>query len=506
MTSRIGFLLTLVMTGVVGCQSYERQPLELGNHAADWVRRSIDIESIQQYAKTHGSAETDEAPFDSTNGLSCSEGEAVALFFNPRLRLARSRANVALASAEEAGWWPDPQFEAELLRFLDRGQRTGFRFDGPSLDGVNTGILGSNGTGIGGLELSQPGIRRVGGDFIDDPMIVGASLSFTIPISGRLAVEKDLRWSDYDAAWCQILVAEWELLTNLRDAWLEWSTLDERVGVSRDYVGRLEGIAKMVRQLADAGEMKPTEARVLRIELARQRTRIQAIEGQAEQKRLAILSLLGIAPDSPVRLHPQVFVSSVADASEVRRSQLLDNHPRIKAARARYETAEQRLRLEIRLQYPDLKVGPGFSFDEGFSRLGVGFGFPIPLWNRNRQGIAEALADREAARVAAEVEVELVFSELARVEASLDQASRQREYLVQEVAPLVDEQLLDTQTLLGLGEVDVLLLRDALSRSLETKLEVLGATLAEARASNRLAQMLRPRWFTPSQADSREDK
>ena len=63
-------------------------------------------------------------------------------------------------------------------------------------------------------------------------------------------------------------------------------------------------------------------------------------------------------------------------------------------------------------------------------------------------------------------------------------------------------QVEDSQALLSLGEVDVLLLRDALTNSIETKLKILNAILSEAKAADELNQMLRPRRFTPSEAES----
>jgi outer membrane protein TolC len=475
------------------------------DHATEVCRRSLDLESIRQYADRLAQSEPGHVPFDSSDGLSLHEAEAVALHFNPRLRLSRARAEVPLASAEEAGWWPDPQLEAEVLKFLNRGRRTRFRFDGPSFDGVNTGIFSADGISASGLETTAPGYRRVDGDFIEDPWIVGASLSFTIPISGRLAVEKDLKWTEYSAAWRRILVSEWRLLTKLREMWFEWSTLRERVGVVRENMASLKSVVEMATRLASGGEMSPTEARVLNIALARRGSKLQNLERETEQKRLAIFAMLGVAPDAPVTLQQEIQMSFIDLARVIDRKSLIANHPRLKAARADYETAEQQLRLEIRMQYPDLQLGPSFSFEEGFSRLGLGVGFPLPLWNRNRQGVAQALAERDTARVSAEAEVEIVMAEVAQFQTQLGYASQQRDYLIAEVTPLVDRQLAEVRKLLDLGEVDVLLLRDALNSDLETRLEVLDLTLAEARAANQLAQTLQPRWFTPKQTETEED-
>lgn len=497
-------VLPIALVILTGCATYERRPLELEQHAENWPLRDISGDSIRAYVETLASEEQP-AAYDPSDGLSLAEAEAVALVFNPQLRLARAQANVPLASARQAGWWPDPEFEANVLRFADRGARTRFRFDGPSFNGFNTGIIGANGLSPDGLEITPPGYRRVEGQFIDEPWIVGASLSVTIPISGRLAVEKDWAWAEYNAAWRRILISEWKLLTRLRAAWLEWSTTHERIKVLKEFRGQLGAVATIAERLATAGELKPTAARVLLVELRRQRAALHALEAEAEQQRLELFATLGLAPEAPVELVPHVLLPRIDAREEARRGTLLERDPRLTAVRAEYEAAEQRLRLEVREQYPDVTVGPSYSFEEGFSRLGFGFGFPIPLWNHNRQAIAEATAEREAARTRAEALIEQVFSELARGEARLRYATERRQILLDEVVPLVDRQVVETRKLLDLGEVDVLVLRAALASAVETKLEILTATLAEAQAANALQQMLAPRWITPSQAEAEED-
>ena len=503
--TKIVRLLPAVFLFSVGCATYQRRPLDLQTYAADWLTRELNIETVRQHAATLATAEH-RRPFDPSDGLSLAEAEAVALVFNPQLRLARAQADVPLAAAEESGWWPDPEFEAEVVRFASRGRRASYRFDGPSVDGVNTGVFGANGLSADGLEITPPGYRRDAGNFRDEPWIIGASLSITIPISGRLAVEQDWAWAEYSAAWRRILIREWELLTQLRAVWLTWSTTRERIAVVQAHIEQLATVSQMATRLADAGELKPTDARILLVELQRQRTSLQALESEAEQQRLELFTLLGIAPQVPVQLQPEMFVPATDVPPDERRDALLKRDPRLLAVWAEYEAAEQRLRLEVRQQYPDLTVGPGYSFENGFSRLGLGFGLPIPLWNHNRQAVAEATAEREAARVRAQAQIETVFSEFARAETRLRYAAERRQMLLDDVAPLVDQQVEETRVLLGLGETDVLVLRAALESALDTKLELLDATLTQALAANTLQQMLSPRWITPSAAEAEENK
>lgn len=497
-TKRWPLALSAVLLVLVGCATYERRPIELEQYAETWGLRDINVDSIREYAELLADSE-DNSHYDPSDGLSLAEAEAVALVFNPQLRLARAQANVPLASAREAGWWPDPKFEAAVKRFASRGSKGRLRLDGPSIDGVN-------GFGANGLETTPPGIRPSQGDFIDDPWIVNASLSITIPISGRLAVEQDWAWAEYRASWRRILISEWQLLTQLRTTWLAWSTACERITVIQAFIEQLKLVTTMTEQLAAAGELKPTEARVLLIEMRQQHAALQAAKSEAELQRLDLFAILGLSPKAPVELLPQVFLPRINKGPDSHRDTLLRSDPRILAVRAEYEAAEQRLRLEIRKQYPDLNIGPGYSFEGGLSRIGFGLGFGIPLWNHNRQAVAEATAKREAARTFAEAQIEQVLSELAHAEAKLHSATQRRGMLLDEVAPLVDRQVKETRQLLDLGEVNVLVLRDALTSTVKTKLELLAATLTEAQAANVLQQMLEPRWITPSQAEAEENE
>ncbi len=481
--------LGLLTAMAAGCVSYEARPLELETFASKWRETRLDAEPITGYLSRLSSLKATGAAggFDPDDGLSLAEAEAVALFFNPQLRRIRAEANVPLASAREAGWWPDPQIQASILGFANRGRSGGFGFEPGRTTGINAN----------GFERTPAGFRqRSGGEFIDNPLIVNVGLNLTLPLSGRLAVAQDLAWSEYNAAWRRIAVREWQLLTELRSAWLAWSVTAERLALSREYAARLEKASDASNRLASVGELKSTDARVLGIELAQQRAAIQQLEIQRTQQRLALLATMGLSPDAPFEFKPDVFLPIVDLEPAEQEAALLTRHPQVLAARADYEAAEQALRLEIRKQYPDLNIGPTYTLEEGFSRVGGAFGLALPLWNRNRQAIAEAMAARDAARVRAEATVQTVMADLARARTNAALAAQRLDLITDTLAPLVDRQIAETQTLLDLGEIEVLVLREALRASLDTKLDLLEATLDRATAANQLEQMLMPRWVT----------
>ena len=115
------------------------------------------------------------------------------------------------------------------------------------------------------------------------------------------------------------------------------------------------------------------------------------------------------------------------------------------------------METEIRRQYPDLKIGPAYSREEGLDRLGLVAGVTLPLWNRNRKGIVEAEGARdEAKREAIRIWREVVLEAAA--------AQRTLERLKAHPAPSV-QGLGDADKLFDAGEItplDYLAVREEL--------------------------------------------
>jgi outer membrane protein TolC len=67
----------------------------------------------------------------------------------------------------------------------------------------------------------------------------------------------------------------------------------------------------------------------------------------------------------------------------------------VRRALAQYAAAEADLQLEIAKQYPDINLGPGYTYEERSSFFTVGLSSSIPIFNRNQGPIAEADARRK---------------------------------------------------------------------------------------------------------------
>lgn len=436
----------IALSALAGCQSYEGVPLELADYRATLESRPNATEPIAQFVerlKRDGPAVPER--FDPSDGLSPAEGEVLAIFYNPDLRLTRLEAGVALATFEMAGLWEDPQF------------------------------------GFDGAELISP----------SGPFEYGMRLSLTIPVSGRLGVEKDRAGAAYEAELRRIVDAEWGTRAAVRSAWASWSASSEHLRLLREVIGQVERIAAITDRLETAGEMTRIEARLLRAELVETRADVTQAELDETRGQVELFGLMGLPPDAIIELIPALPPAStavIADAVQ----RLIEANTTIAVRRAEYHAAEEALRLEVRKQYPDITIGTGYGSEDHDDRLLLGFSLPIPILNANRAGIAEAKARREVARAAAETTFERLARELILARAAYDATRTQREAFERDLVPMLDEQSSEVERLIDLGEVNTLLLLETVRRRFEAKSRLLDLRLAEIDAAVEITRLLGP--------------
>jgi cobalt-zinc-cadmium efflux system outer membrane protein len=450
-------LLPLFALLLAACQGYDPMPLDDDAHLQAWAARSPTDAAVVEYARRL--AERDTQPrgaYNPADGISLPEAEVIALFFNPDLRVARLHADAELAGARESGRWEDPELEVDAMWIIDS---------------------------------------------IANPWILGGAIKFTIPFSGRHGVEEDLAYAEYDVAVRRVIEQEWNTLTELRQAWQEHAAAAERTRLTREFIAEVEDVKTVADRLDEAGELTSLDSRLFALELATRRGELISLQAETARLDLKARELMGLRPDAPLMLQTAL---ARGDVRPYNRQTLISGWPTLAVKRAEYETAEHRLRLEIHKQYPDLTIGPGYELEEGQSRIGIGFGLPIPIINTNREGIARAKAARLAMRAEYEGELERLLHRVAQAEQQLNSAKDQRAYVERELAPLVDEQVIDARRFAELGEFDALVQLDALSRRHEARLLVLESVLRQALAREELTALLGPT-FKPEPKEDQDE-
>lgn len=443
----VGTSIGLAAAAFLGaCQSYKAQPL---NETA--IRSSFDARDaadstvssfIERQRSEHPSTSVS---FDVADGLSLSEAELVALVYNADLRVARMRVGVAKATADNAGIWEDPTLAVDLTR-----------------------ILAS----------------------VEHQWKVAAPIGITIPISGRLEAETARAGAELAAEVARVNQSEWATRMDLRRAWADWLAAASRLEITRDFTGRLDKVVAAANRMEEAGEMPRVEARLFRIEHASRQAEIRHLESTVAEHALRIKHMMGLAPSSAVSLSAYdapLGVNAIPTDQSIESSS-----PAMQVARAEYEVAERALAKEIRGQYPDIQVGPGYGNEEGNDEFLIGVQMPLPLWNRNRQGVAVANAERDLARVQFESVYERLLSELESARTLLKSADEQRELVETQIVPMADQQYADSMRILELGEMNTLVLLETLQGQQAVKEQVIEIRHRLQLASIRVQELTGP--------------
>jgi outer membrane protein TolC len=406
--------------------------------------------SLAQVAPTESVLDLRPVSIDLADGLSLEEACWVALVFNPDLRVARAEAGVTQARADHAGLWPDPSIGLQFSRLIDA---------------------------------------------VDNPNELFGLLWFTIPVSGRLEAEVALRGEERRAALADVAALEWTTICDLRAAWARWSMTRQSLDSFAGQQHLLEQSESAAAALAELGEAGPAEGEIRRAKVAVARADLAQELIREEQQAADVQRLLGLprieGSGLVSTLGAPSQTSSCEDASDFER-RLMNGSPSIRRALVRYAVAESRLVLELRKQYPDLQVGPGFGQQDGFEQFQLGLNIPIPILNANRGGIAEAVALRGVARAEVEHAVTIAAIEASQACRRLNASRDIRRELERSVLPALEQQDRLILELVALGELDRIEAADRLVDAREARHRWLQAQLEESLATIDLARVLGP--------------
>jgi outer membrane protein TolC len=214
----------------------------------------------------------------------------------------------------------------------------------------------------------------------------------------------------------------------------------------------------MVERRVAAGEAAAPELLLMRSELAKAAASVVAMEGKVEQDRAVLCEALGVSGRAlgEIRLDPtalDLLPEEAAVAPPEARRAALTNRLDVRRALSDYEAAEAALRLEVARQYPDVRLGPGYEYDQGQNKYAIGVSVELPILNQNRGPIAEAQASRreaagrfEQVQARALAQVEQAVAGFGGAAAEVEQARQQE--------TAASQRLTTTQRAVALGQRD----------------------------------------------------
>ena len=356
---------------------------------------------------------------------------AFAVATNPQLLSVRAEIGVRDALLVEAGLLPDPELSWDAMNNVASQVVTG---DSSSVDTISgLGLMfpllrpGERGARVGAAEWRIEEARR---------LIAAAEWTLT----------RDIHVAYQEVIGSEILLAQTVALTTL-------------AGSTNDYFERAReaGAATAIQANLALGELQS-----IRLDGVR-------AEARARQARQALNGLLGLPPDAEVLLRN----GETPSASEYLRtgtdeltSHAVEARPDLSVLLARYEVAEENVRLAVAKQYPLIAIGTGISIS-------------LPIFSKfGRPAMRTAIAERARLAVEFTAAVHSVREEIAAAHVLWQLAQREVELVEQQLLPTAERNIELSRAAFQAGEVTLLetlalqrALVEARTRQTETRAE-----------------------------------
>jgi cobalt-zinc-cadmium efflux system outer membrane protein len=273
----------------------------------------------------------------------------------------------------------------------------------PALDSARARVAGSEAALITAGARPNPTLSIAPG--IPSPYLLTLDFSIPIETAGKRGHRMQAARSLDQATRFDLADSAWTVRSGVRAALLNYIIASQTLELFRSEENVRQDQINILEQMYSAGEITRQNVDLARIELSKSHLAISTTEGQIDEAKAALAASIGI-PVAGLRgsqfSWPGMDTPPSAESlspKDVQREAVV-NRLDIRRALAQYAAAEAGLQLEIAKQYPDINIGPGYTYEETHSFFTVGAFSTIPLFNRNQGPIAGAEARRKEAAAA----------------------------------------------------------------------------------------------------------
>jgi outer membrane protein, heavy metal efflux system len=339
---------------LAGCavQRYTPAPIDAGTTASQFQSRNLADPGLRSFEETNLGHPESSWPSKSWDLQTLS---LAALYFNPALDLARARLATAEAAIVTASARPNP-----------------------TIDFV-------------------PGVPA--------PYLLTQDVLFLIETAGKRGRSVQIARNLDQAAQFDLADSAWTVVIGVRLALLNDLLASRNLELLRTEEKAREDEVAILEQVLSAGEITRRDVDLARMEASKTQVATRTAEGQAADAKAALAAAIGIPvagidgvdfswPTMDTPPAPESF-----SADQVQRDAVL-NRLDIRRSLAQYAAAEAVVHSEIAKQYPNLSIGPGYTYEERNNFFTVGVSTSLPVFNRNQGPIAEAEGRRKEAAAA----------------------------------------------------------------------------------------------------------
>lgn len=400
---------TLACLVFTACQTYLAKPLDPQSTAVGFSNRSLDDSGLRAALASSGYSPASKSWPPSPWRLR--ELQGTALHFHPDIAVAKAQAASSLAAVTTA----------------DSAPNLGLNFNPER---------GSPGAGI-------------------SPWVLGFSLDYTIETAGKRTQRTRQARATANATVLGISDKAWTVVSAVRSSLLELEANTKRLEVLESQRENDETLVAIVAKKVQAGESPRTDLGIYQTQQSRNLVDLADGRSKSDAARAKLADAIGL-PASALRsakisFGPLDGLTENPNTASLRKAALL-RRPELLGLLETYAATDAALRLEIAKQYPDVRLNPGYTFDQGQKKWALGIGLTLPI-DRNIGPIREAIAKRdEAAAIFERAQI--------RIRGELDQAlaaykaDRARLRAVDQLLANQQLQLNQAQKLSKAGEAD----------------------------------------------------
>ncbi len=375
-------LAAILLTGLLdGCATYQAQPL-------DQKPALLDGPTLSELASAPTRDYLTPVRIDLARPLDGNAIATIAVIANPDLKAQRAQAGVSDAQVFDTGLLPDPTFSLGYDKLLS----------GPdTMDNLTAAL---------GFDLN---VLRTRG----------------INLAQQKAAARQVR---LDLAW-----AEWQTSGQARLQAVRILALQHQLDVEGESRDAQEALLKQTEKALRSGDQSADQLQTAQTAALDAEDKFNTTERALGAAKLELNRLIGLPPATQLSLASEVFPEAPPAAGRLY-DLALAHRADLAALREGYASQEGAVRLAVMNQFPALNLTVNANRDTtGNKTLGPQVDFTLPLWNRNRGGIAIEKATRE--QLKAEYDARL-FQTRADIAAAVDDiliARQQRQRILDQL-------------------------------------------------------------------------
>ena len=379
--------IVIAAVALTGCATYAPRPLDADPAvlappvAAALARDAAAID--RPYLKP--------AAIDLSAPLTPNAIAIVAVVANPDLKAQRARAGVNDAQAFAARLLPDPTFSLGAS---------------PVLSGPDP--------------------------FLDIASALGLDINALRTRGARLAQARAAaRQVRLDLAW-----AEWQMAGHARLQAVRIEGLEASLALATASRAATQSLLDRTLRAAGRGDLAADQVQAARVGAFDAQERVRTAERDLTTARFELAKLLGLPPAWPLSLAP-VALPPAPPVAETLFALARDTRADLQALRTGYDAQEAAVRKAVLDQFPNLTLTLNANRDSaGNALVGPAVDFTLPLWNRNRGGIAVERATRDALRAEYDARLFQTRAEIAAAVGGLAVARRQYDAVTRDLPAL----------------------------------------------------------------------